>query len=151
MSDTRLILRPGRARARDFVSFVLATLMMNALPSVVGGQEPTAPQIVSGTELQGAIDRLGDLDYVKRTEAGRLIRRTAPAQAVPALLKAVDEHRDGYVRYRALVLLTAFNDPRTHDVMRDALHSPNDRLRTVKATIFEHTRSIDDRNSRRHR
>ena len=139
MSDTRLILQPGRARAHHFVPVILAALMMNALPSVVGAQEPTAPQIVSGADLQGAIDRLGDLDYVKRTEAGRLIRRTAPAQAVPALLKAVGEHRDGYVRYRALVLLTGFNDPRTHDVMREALQSPNDRLRTVAYSYFEHT------------
>ena len=42
-------------------------------------------------------------------------RSVAPraTQAVPALLQAVAEHRDGYVRYRALVLLTGFNDPRT--------------------------------------
>ena len=48
------------------------------------------------------------------------------------------EHADGYVRYRALVLLTGFNDPRTNDAMRESLASPNDRLRTVAYSFFEH-------------
>src|SRR5256885_6072111 len=81
----------------------------------VQAQEPPAPQAVSSAQLQAAIDKLGDLDYPTRTNASRLVRRTAPAQAVPALLQTVAEHRDGYVRYRALVLLTGFNDPRTKD------------------------------------
>jgi hypothetical protein len=42
------------------------------------------------------------------------------------------------VRYRALVLLTGFNDPRTIDAMRESLTSPNDRLRTVAYRFFEH-------------
>ena len=57
---------------------------------------------------------------------------------MPALLQAVAEHADGYVRYRALVLLTGFNDPRTKDAMRESLASPNDRLRTVAYSFFEH-------------
>ena len=93
---------------------------------------------MSPAQLQAAIDKLGDLDYATRTGASRTIRRTESAQAVPALLRAVDEHADGYVRYRALVLLTGFNDPRTRDVMRRALASPNDRLRTVAYSFFEH-------------
>jgi HEAT repeat protein len=36
------------------------------------------------------------------------------------------------------VLLTAFNDPRTKDSMREALSSPNDRLRSVAYSFFEH-------------
>ena len=36
-------------------------------------------------------------------------------------MQAVSEHADGYVRYRALVLLTGFNDPRAKDSMREAL------------------------------
>ena len=75
-------------------------------------------------QLQAAIDKLGDLDYATRTAASRTVRRTAAAQAVPALLQAVAEHADGYVRYRALVLLTGFNDPRTKDAMRESLHEP---------------------------
>lgn len=100
-------------------------------------QEPAAPQTVSAEQLKAAIDKLGDLDYPTRANASRLVRRTATAQAVPALLQAASEHTDGYVRYRALVLLTGFNDPRTKDAMREALSSPNDRLRTVAYSFFE--------------
>jgi HEAT repeat protein len=57
---------------------------------------------------------------------------------VPALLQAVGEQADGFVRYRALVLLTGFNDPRMKDSMRESLTSPNDRLRTVAYSFFEH-------------
>jgi HEAT repeat protein len=102
------------------------------------GQEPSGPQSISPAQLQAAIDKLGDLDYPTRTAASRTVRRTAGAQAVPALLRAVAEHADGYVRYRALVLLTGFNDPRTLDAMRESLKSPNDRLRTVAYRFFEH-------------
>jgi HEAT repeat protein len=57
---------------------------------------------------------------------------------VPALVQAVRTHEDGYVKYRALVLLTGFNDPGTDTVMRAARTSPNDRLRTVAYEYFEH-------------
>jgi HEAT repeat protein len=100
-------------------------------------QEPSAPQPVSPAQLQAAIDKLGDLDYSVRTNASRTVRRTESSQAVPALLRAVAEHSDGYVRYRALVLLTGFNDPRTTDAMRESLKSPNDRLRAVAYSFFE--------------
>jgi HEAT repeat protein len=101
-------------------------------------QEPSAPQPVSPGQLKAAIDKLGDLDYDTRTAASRTVRRVPGAQAVPALLQAVAEHTDGYVRYRALVLLTGFNDPRARDAMRESLASPNDRLRTVAYSFFEH-------------
>ena len=101
-------------------------------------QEPTGPQAVTAAQLQAAIDNLGKLDYAVRTNASRIVRRAPAAQAVPALLQAVAEHADGYVRYRALVLLTGFNDPRTRDSMREALASPNDRLRAVAYSFFEH-------------
>jgi HEAT repeat protein len=70
--------------------------------------------------------------------ASRTIRRAQSSQAVQALLQTVAEHGDGYVRYRALVLLTGFNDPRTKDAMRESLKSPNDRLRAVAYSFFEH-------------
>jgi HEAT repeat protein len=105
---------------------------------LVLAQEPTAPQSVTREQLQSAIDKLGDLDYAVRTTASRSIRRAAASQAVPALLQAASDHADGYVRYRALVLLTGFNDPRTKDSMRASLSSPNDRLRTVAYSFFEH-------------
>jgi HEAT repeat protein len=101
-------------------------------------QEPTQPQAVSADELRAAIDSLGKLDYDTRTRASRTIRRSPAAQAVPALMQTVSDHPDGYVRYRALVLLTGFNDPRARDVVRDAMTSPNDRLRTVAYSFIEH-------------
>src|SRR5579884_2597279 len=120
-----------------------ATRVWLCVLCVVGGgllhaQEPAAPQSVSPAQLKGAIDKLGDLDYATRTAASRLVRRAAAAQAVPALMQAVSDHPDGYVRYRALVLLTGFNDPRTRDSVAEALTSPNDRLRTVAYSFYEH-------------
>jgi len=93
--------------------------------------------MVTAAQLQAAIAKLGDLDYTARTNASRIVRRTASAQAVPALLAAVADQPDGYVRYRSLVLLTGFNDPRTKDSMRESLGSPNDRLRAVAYSFFE--------------
>jgi len=93
---------------------------------------------VPAAQLQAAIDKLGDLDYATRSNAARTVRRVPASQAVPALLQTVAEHADGYVRYRALVLLTGFNDPRTKDAMRESLSSPNDRLRAVAYSFFEH-------------
>ena len=119
-------------------SALCTLIILCVLPAGVAAQEPPAPQTVSAAQLQAAIDKLGDLEYSTRTAAARTVRRTAAAQAVPALLRAVNEHGDGYVRYRALVLLTGFNDPRTKDAMREALSSPNDRLRTVAYSFFEH-------------
>jgi HEAT repeat protein len=114
-------------------------LCVLCLAGVGRAQEPTAPQTVSPAQLQAAIAKLGDLDYATRTTASRTVRRTASTQAVPALMQAVSEQADGYVRYRALVLLTGFNDPRTRDAMRESLVSPNDRLRTVAYSFFEHS------------
>ena len=101
-------------------------------------QEPAAPQAVPQASLQAAIDNLGKLEYATRTTASRTIRRTPANQAVPALVQAVRAHEDGYVKYRALVLLTGFNDPGTDAVMHEALTNPNDRLRTVAYEFFEH-------------
>ncbi len=101
-------------------------------------QEPAAPQAVSADQLAAAIGKLGNLDYATRTAAARLVRRTPASQAVPALMQAVSDHADGYVRYRALVLLTGFNDPRAKDSIRESLASPNDRLRAVAYSFCEH-------------
>lgn len=121
-----------------WVRLALVCLAFAIGASPVSAQEPAAPQSVAAPRLQGAIDTLGSLDYATRTEGSKLVRRTTPAQAVPALLNAVAQHADGYVRFRALVLLTGFNDPRTRDAMRESLSSPNDRLRTVAYSYFEH-------------
>jgi hypothetical protein len=138
MRRERLITGTG-ARARSVaISVVLCLLSVSHGQALASQQEPPGPQAVSPEQLKAAIDKLGDLDYDTRTAASRTVRRTAPAQAVPALLQAVAEHQDGYVRYRALVLLTGFNDPRTRDAMRESMSSPNDRLRAVAYSFFEH-------------
>ena len=111
-------------------------------PRPTAAQEPAAPQRVDEVTLRAAIDTLGSLDYDTRTSASRLIRRTPGAQAVPTLLDTVSGHADGYVRYRALVLLTGFDDPRTTDAMRASLTSPNDRLRAVAYSFFEHNPDV---------
>jgi HEAT repeat protein len=134
--------RPGAPRIGNALvaNLFLAIVVLMGSAGLVGQtiQEPSAPQSSSAEQLKAAIDKLGDFDYDTRTAAARMVRRTATAQAVPALRQAVTEHSDGYVRYRALVLLTGFNDPRTKDVMREALGSPNDRLRAVAYSFFEH-------------
>ena len=135
ISPPRWTLRTRRSHAGSILC-VLCVLCVGG--ELAFGQEPPGPQAVSADQLKAAIDKLGDLDYDKRTAASRTVRRTAAAQAVPALLQAVAEHADGYVRYRALVLLTGFNDPRTRDAVRESLTSPNDRLRTVAYSFFEH-------------
>ena len=133
--------RPRALRAPSVQDGVILCGVLLLL--VAGGasgrlQEPAGPQAVSREQLQAAISRLGNLDYETRTEAARTVRRTPGQQAVPALLQAVAEHADGYVRYRSLVLLTGFNDPRTKDAIRESLASPNDRLRTVAYSFLEH-------------
>jgi HEAT repeat protein len=89
-------------------------------------------------QLKAAIDRLGTVDYAARTAAARAIRRAPVTSVVPSLIDAVAHHADGYVRFRALVLLSGMNDTRTHDVMVEALASPNDRLRAAAYGFFEH-------------
>ena len=113
-------------------------------PSAVNSQAPTPnaqsrPNLQTPTSnLKAAIDNLGKLDATVRTTASRTVRRAAAAQAVPALIEAAAGHTDGYVRFRALVLLSGFNDPRAREVMSAALDDPNDRLRTVAYAYFEH-------------
>ena len=95
------------------------------------------PQSTPAAAIVQSIGRLGDLDFPVRMQAARIVRRTDAGVVVPALLQAAREHTDGYVRFRALVLLTGFTDPRIAEVMRDAAASPNDRLREVAFGYFE--------------
>jgi HEAT repeat protein len=111
---------------------VVLVLMAGTLVAQERGPTPTSPE-----QIRAAIDKLADLDYATRMAAGRTIRRAPTGPAVTALLQAVSEHADGYVRFRALTLLTGFNDPRTEDAMDAAMTSPNDRLREVAFAYFE--------------
>jgi HEAT repeat protein len=98
--------------------------------------DPQGP--VTAEQLAAAIDHLGNIDFPIRSGAARTVRRAEPAMAVPALLQAVKQHKDEYVRFRALVVLSGFNDPRTRDVMAAVIADKNDRLRTVAYAYFEH-------------
>lgn len=133
----------SRSRTPNFV--LLAAWMAIALTALpqARAQEPAAPQEVGAAQLKTAIDRLGELDYGRRTEAAKIIRRAPAAQVVPVLLDAVASHQDEYVKYRALVLLTGFNDSRTRRAMVDALGSRNDRLRAVAFNFFERNDAAD--------
>jgi HEAT repeat protein len=105
--------------------------------SLVQAQE-RGPVAASPKQIEEAISRLSDFDYATRMGAARTLRRAPAAQAVPALLQAAAEHADGFIRFRALTLLTGFNDPRTIDAMEDVMTSPNDRLREVAFAYLEH-------------
>jgi HEAT repeat protein len=106
------------------------------------GSQPPASAKATADEpaatLKASIDSLGKFDDAARTAAAKAVRRAPAAQAVPALIQAASSHTDGYVRFRALVLLSGFNDPRAREVMSSALDDPNDRLRTVAYGYFEH-------------
>lgn len=95
------------------------------------------PVSVSPKQIQDAISKLSDFDYATRMGAARTLRRAPAGQVVPALLTAAAEHADGFIRFRALTLLTGFSDPRTLDAMEDVMTSPNDRLREVAFGYLE--------------
>ena len=113
------------------LSVVLAVVM-----SALAAQEPKA-EAISAAQVRSAIDRLGDLDFSSRMKAAQTVRRAPPAVASPALIEAVSSHADGYVRFKALVLLAGFNDPRAKSLMLAALKDPNDRLRSTAYSYFE--------------
>jgi HEAT repeat protein len=101
------------------------------------GEAPRQRETVAPADLKAAIDNLGRLDYNVRMKAARTVRRAPPAVATAALMDAASSHADGYVRYRALVLLSGFNDPRARDIMEEAMSDANDRLRAVAYAYFE--------------
>lgn len=115
---------------------LLAILLAATTSVVVEPHQETAA--ATPAQVAAAIDRLGSLEFPVRMEAARTVRRAAPAVAVPALSGASAQHTDGYVRFRALVLLSGFNDPRTRDAMVRMLADQNDRLRAVAYAFFEH-------------
>lgn len=95
-------------------------------------------QAPSAAALAAAIDRLGAFEYEERTEAARTVRRTPARVAFEALSGAVAGHKDEYVRYRALVLLSGLGDAAAAPLMRAAMTDRNDRMRTVAFGWFAH-------------
>lgn len=110
-------------------------LLLAFLMLVGAGAAAAPPQAplaqISREEIERAIDTLGSLDFPVRTEASRTVRRAPASVAVPALVDAAAAHKDGYTRFRALVLLTGFNDGRAETLMLQLLTDPNDRVRAV--------------------
>jgi HEAT repeat protein len=137
---------------RSTRSAILCATLVSAVAAggALRGQTPAAPaataqergpQAISAEAVQAAVDQLGNLDFPVRMNAARTLRR-APAETVaPALVRAIESHKDQFVRFRALVLLTAFNDARTAPLMREIVSNPNDRLRTVAYMYYEHNPS----------
>lgn len=109
----------------------LAIVMVLAAAIPVAGQDQTT------VELKRHIDTLSAFDYPTRMNAARMLRRAPAAEVVPALMEAARGHSDQFVRYRALVLLTAFNARATDDLMRKLLTDRNDRVREVAYRWFE--------------
>ena len=89
-------------------------------------------------ELAQAIAQLGDFDHAIRVEASRVVRRAEAEAAVPALIEAAHRHDDSYVQFRAAVLLYGFGDRRVREFFRDALDSPNGRVRAAAYDYAEH-------------
>lgn len=104
-----------------------------AAPGAPGKPAPAA----NAQTLPAAIEKLGSLEFPVRMQASRTVRRAPAAQAVPALMAAATKHKDGYVRFRALVLLSGFGDPQVKTVMTGVMDDPNDRLRDVAYAYFE--------------
>lgn len=109
----------------------LAGVMLGGI-AAASAQAPAA-----AARLDELIPRLSSLDYATRTGAARLIRRAPAAEAVAALTAAVRTSPDQFVRYRALVLLTGFNDRSTPALLRGLLADRNDRVREVAYRWFE--------------
>ena len=112
--------RAGGLSAGRLVSAALLTLLISA------GLAAQAP-----VSLSTHIGNLSSLDYSTRTKAAQAIRRLPPTDAVPALVDAVKNHRDEFVRYRAFIVLSSFNDRGTAELAGGLLRDANDRLREV--------------------
>lgn len=124
--------------ARIAAATVTLVVAGAALSAMAAPQAPAAQP-----SLSTAIDQLVSFEFPVRTEAARVVRRTPAAQAVPALAAAARNHKDGYVRYRALVLLAGFGDASARSTMRQLLDDPNDRIRAVVYGWYEHDPAKD--------
>jgi HEAT repeat protein len=111
---------------------IAAAAFIGVLVAAISAAAQTPP-----ADLKTLIASLSSLDFATRMNAARLVRRAAPADAVPALVDAVRRHPDEYVRNRAFILLTAFNDRGTPALVADLLKDRNDRLRESAYKYFE--------------
>ena len=117
---------------------LLAVGMSAASEAAPQSDERRRSTPVRECDLRAAIDQLGDFDYDVRTRASSLVRRAPEEQARQALASAVSGHEDGYVRFRALVLLVGFGGGAAREAVLAVLADPNDRLRAVAYGYLEH-------------
>ena len=113
------------------------------IPIVLAVAATASAQTVSDADLKRQIDSLSDFNYTTRMTAARMIRRAPAPSVVPALAASAGAHPDQFVRYRALVILTSFNDSGTPALMRSVLTDRNDRVREVAYRWFERHPSPD--------
>ena len=111
--------------------------LLTTLLLVLACTAPAGAQTLSDADLKRHIDSLSTFTYSTRMTAARMIRRAPAASVVPALVASVRAHPDEFVRYRALVILTSFNDSGTPALMRSLLTDRNDRVREVAYRWFE--------------
>jgi HEAT repeat protein len=119
---------------------VLVAAFAMTLVLLVGAAAAPHAEAQAGStaaDLPKNITNLGDPDFPARMRAAQLIRRTPGAAAVPALSEAARKHTNEFVRYKALVILTSFNDPGTRELMREMIRDPSDRVREVVYRWFE--------------
>lgn len=112
-------------RRASVAAVVVVAVLLPALSGRAIAQDPAAGGLAAN------IGRLSALDYPTRMNAARTIRRLPAAEAVPALMEAVKTHRDEFVRYRAFIVLSSFNDRGMPAFVGGLLRDPNDRLREV--------------------
>src|SRR5687768_7086836 len=106
------------------LSLALAALLLG-----LAVDDGAAQSAAAAPDLKTHIANLSALEFPTRSNAARMIRRAAATQAVPALSEAVAKHPDEFVRYRAFIVLSSFNDRGTADLVRGLLKDRNDRLR----------------------
>ena len=130
-------------RSRIVVAALAALFYAPGLAAQTPARSPAAAtEKVTAAQLKSAIDLLGSVDFPIRMDAARTVRRADAAMAVPALIEAVSSHADAYVRFKALVVLSGFNDPRIADVMLKSLDERNDRVRATAYGWFEHHQDL---------
>jgi HEAT repeat protein len=127
--------------SRALAAVLVLLPLLTSQPLGQAGRSAATPpadgQTVSAADVNAAIDKLGAFELQPRIAAARTVRRAPAAIAVPALTRAAREHADGYVRYKALVLLAGFSDATTPAVMRALVGDPNGRVRMVSYAWFE--------------
>src|SRR5215207_4383731 len=97
---------------RRWIALLLCALAPAASAQTPAARPAPATEKVTAAQVKSAIQLLGSVDFPIRMDAARTVRRADSPVALPALLDAVATHADSYVRFKALVLLSGFNDPR---------------------------------------